>query len=144
VTASRLAEIYAHYVAFCTDLGIDPALFTQWLFLTDSLLPLPRVVPRHDGGSEHRAPNSATKSATREAIDAGLFVGELRPDGSVGTVRPQTAPIGIGKSVLTARTCRACGEYLPSGQFSKKRKSIRATCKRCDNESRRRAKTSTD
>jgi hypothetical protein len=92
---------------------------------------------REGAWARHIRPYRPDDTLRADCHKAGLFVGELRPDGSVNIVRHQPGACSGGGHKLLFRVCRACGEFLPITRYSKQGKSIRAVCKVCDNARRR-------
>jgi hypothetical protein len=140
------AEVMYHkYLTVVAEANCSPLPFIEWCDLCNYLVPVRFPMgfplsskPIDTGHAAFRKPRKPEDDRQREAdVRANrLFVGELRPDGSVAPVRRPSAPI-YGKSHLTARTCRACTEFLPAERFSKQGKGRRSICKACDNKRRR-------
>jgi len=146
---------YLTYVHFCCAIGVMPWTPQQWAMMTQQSVDVhwekwaeyitksrhlaiktklthAAVDIDHDGAWAKRKRPRRSDDAQRAGV-LGLFIGELRPDGSVVPVRHQELA-REKRTLLTARVCRACLQFLPASQFSRHgNKTTRTTCKKCDN-----------
>ena len=137
--------LYHRYLTLCAEVGHPPVPFAGWLLLLEEVpwkfpmgFPLSKK-PIDTGAAAYRKPKRPDAEVLADVLASRprLFIGELRPDGSIVPVRREPE-VRTEKTPLTARTCRgACQQYLPIERFSKQGRGYRAVCKKCDNARRR-------
>jgi hypothetical protein len=155
VSQSDLAAYWSYVRRSCAA-ELSPLTIQRWLLLTDDTVERhwtafqchqqanrPRC--RRDVADDRTAawarrsgPRRKEDTLFADCLANSLSIGELRPDGTVQSVRPQAAPRGGG--ILISRLCRECRTVLPMARFSKKRTGCRSVCKACDNRRRRKEK----
>src|SRR5215470_3661199 len=127
------AAAYLRYMHFCCAAGIVPWTLQQWAMMTpqsvdvhwykwaeyisksrhltiNTKLTQAAVAIDSDGAWTARKRPHRSDDAQRAGV-LGLFIGELRPDGSIAPVRHKDE--AIVKRTLTTRVCRGtCQQFL--------------------------------
>ena len=152
INNDRLA--YLTYIRTALAAGVTPLTAAQFLMLTekdlerhwkrweqfmlsgDKLALWKENADDREGAWARRSRIHRTDPALMgDVFQSGLFIGELRASGEVCPQEKPETPRWTGE--LTFRTCRGCGEFLPSFCFAKQLSGRRAKCRWCDNARRR-------
>jgi hypothetical protein len=137
---------YLTYVHFCCAAGVVPWTLEQWALMTQQSVDIhwqrwaeyitkvkklatwaDTPDDREGAWARHKRPHKSDDALLADVRAAGLFIGELRPDGSVNIVRHQTAACNGGGHKLLFRVCRAHarGRGQPIGGQRSSRKAFR-------------------
>lgn len=91
---------------------------------------------RESAWSLHKRAHRSGDILLADVKRSGLFIGELRPDGSVCPPRHRET-LAPSRGGLLFRLCRLCRAYLPVLRFYSNGLTTRAICKSCERDIRR-------